>query len=103
MFVCYLKEIPFPLQLPSSCGGRFTTVELFQLLLCISVTPSEELGLTRAVLHTQPTITEVLGPDEPREVMLIPTRQLLPTPTAADLRKERTVLGLFSQLHEPSC
>ncbi|KAI1230947.1 hypothetical protein IHE44_0008382 [Lamprotornis superbus] len=70
-------------------GGRITTVELLQLLLCISVTPSEELRLTRAVLHTQPTITEVLGPDEPREVVLIPTRQLLPIPTAADLRKEK--------------
>lgn len=64
-------------------------MELFQLLLCISVTPSEELGLTRAVLHTHPTITEVLGPDEPREVMLIPARHLLPTAPAADLRKDQ--------------
>lgn len=58
-------------------------MELFQLLLCIGVTPSEELGLTRAVLHTQPTLTGVRGPDEPREVVLIPT------PTAADLGKDK--------------
>lgn len=64
-------------------------MELFQLLLCISVTPSEELGLTRAVLHTQPTLTAVPGPDEPGEVVLIPARQLIPIPTAADLRKDK--------------
>lgn len=53
VLVCYLKLISFFL---FSChlvgGGKITTVELFQLLLSISVTPSEELGLTRAVLHT---------------------------------------------------